>query len=172
MIVRPLARTAASMMLIDRTGADADHVQINPGAGQLFRPQIDGALFVRHLGPQRLKTFDMLIDRTGAEETSARQADDRLLEASEHGAHQIVGSAEFFHPSVRERHRDHAARVDNHIRTADFHFAADFFQEPLQDLHIGYLRHPFDGDGGIGKNGRGNQRDSAVFRFADPNMSF
>ncbi|MPM43716.1 hypothetical protein SDC9_90393 [bioreactor metagenome] len=98
---------------VDRR-SDRNHIKIDALAFQpLFRcSQVDGTHFVAHCRAQRLETFDVLIDRSGAQETTSRQPDDAFTKFRKDSSHEIIRSTQAFDFSGRHRNGNHVGRID------------------------------------------------------------
>ena len=118
------------------------NIEIDVGADQISALVFGNAVHRAELGlnvdTQRLKTFQMLVDRPRAEIAPAGQRDFHLAETAEQRAHEIIRAAELADHVVQRGGRRHAGGIDAHyIRTDPGTDRSHLFE---------YFKHQFDVD--------------------------
>ena len=132
---------------VDRR-ADRNDIKIDLIAAQAVLGRLDVQITRRaEVDPraERLKAFDVLIDRARAEVTATRHTDLGLTETTEHRADQIRRAAHFADKLHRRHLLCHRARINEHSIGVDKpHLCTDHTKHLKRQRNIADVRHVAD----------------------------
>ncbi|MNJ45194.1 hypothetical protein D3C77_402790 [compost metagenome] len=119
---------------------NAANIKIYLGPSQLFGFKMNGTVLICYRGSQRLKSFNMLIYRTGFKITTSRQPDRSLAKSPQHGTHHVIRGTQFLHWAVRHRYRSDLTRVNFDLAVCPGHFCSKLLQYFRIHRHIAKMR--------------------------------
>ena len=120
--------------------------------------------------PQRLESLEVKIDRAVADDASAGQGDGRFFFPAEQRAQNTNRGAHFPHDIVGGFGGD-LFRLDGDDPARPLDLASQLAEDREHVVDVAQVRNPRNHAGLLGQQRRGKDRQSGIFRAADPDRS-
>src|SRR4029077_11846592 len=139
-----------------------DFVEDNFGASEAIRRGSHSAVFLRDFRPQALESFEVEVNRPGADRTASGKRDASSATAGKQRAEDQRRGAHSLYEFVGGLGGGQIAGLDGgtvmRSPIAEFHLGTHGGEQPTGGFDVAYLRNVFEDDGVFGEQGRGHAR--------------